>query len=233
MVPGWPRARWWTSALHFWDDFSADGELGPDAADPGPVGCRLRAADDLAPGATATYTFLITWHFPNRTPDRCGWDAPEGQGGSMHRQPLLHAVRGRVGGGALHGVEPARDWNRRTRLFAEAFRESTLPAAVKDGASANLSTLVTQTCFRTADGEFHGFEGCGDHERLLRRQLHARLELRDRDRSTCSRALRARCAAPPSAIRWTRTAACASASCCPTASIASRRPPPTARWARS
>ncbi len=49
----------------------------------------------------------------------------------------------------------------RTRLFAEAFRESTLPAAVKDGASANLSTLVSQTAFRTADGEFHGFEGCG------------------------------------------------------------------------
>ena len=55
-----------------------------------------------------------------------------------------------------HGLES------RTRLFAEAFRESTLPAAVKDGATANLSTLVTQTAFRTADGEFHGFEGCGD-----------------------------------------------------------------------
>ena len=47
-------------------------------------------------------------------------------------------------------------------MFAEAFRESTLPAAVKDAASANLSTLVTQTAFRTADGEFHGFEGCGN-----------------------------------------------------------------------
>jgi hypothetical protein len=41
-------------------------------------------------------------------------------------------------------------------------RESTLPAAVKDGAMANLSTLVTPTSFRTADGHFHGFEGCNN-----------------------------------------------------------------------
>ena len=33
---------------------------------------------------------------------------------------------------------------------------------MRDAVSANLSTLVTQTCFRTADGEFHGFEGCND-----------------------------------------------------------------------
>ncbi len=37
------------------------------------------------------------------------------------------------------------------------------PAAVKEAASANLSTLATTTCFRTADGEFHGFEGSDDH----------------------------------------------------------------------
>ena len=41
-------------------------------------------------------------------------------------------------------------------------RRSTLPAALRDAAMSNLSTLVTQTCFRTADGEFHGFEGCDD-----------------------------------------------------------------------
>ena len=51
----------------------------------------------------------------------------------------------------------------RTRTFADAFAASTLPAAVKEAASANLSTLATTTCFRTADGEFHGFEGSDDH----------------------------------------------------------------------
>jgi len=35
---GWPRDRWWNSPMLFWDDFSADGELGPEAAKIGPVG---------------------------------------------------------------------------------------------------------------------------------------------------------------------------------------------------
>ena len=159
-VRGWPRARWWTSALHFWDDFSADGALGPEAADPGPVAavCLQR---DLAAGETAQFTFLITWHYPNRTPDRCGWVAPEGQGASV------------IGNHYCTRFDDAWDAARylasnldrlesRTRTFADALRQSTLPAAVKEGASANLSTLATQTAFRTADGEFHGFEGCGD-----------------------------------------------------------------------
>src|SRR5260370_37674548 len=38
-------------------------------------------------------------------------------------------------------------------------RETTLPGEIRDGAMANLSTLVTPTSFRTADGHFHGFEG--------------------------------------------------------------------------
>ena len=33
---------------------------------------------------------------------------------------------------------------------------------MKEAASANLSTLVSNTSFRIADGSFQGFEGCGD-----------------------------------------------------------------------
>jgi non-lysosomal glucosylceramidase len=68
-----------------------------------------------------------------------------------------------------------------TRMFANALRDSTLPAAVKEAASANLSTLATTTCFRTADGEFHAFEGSDDQAGLLLWQLHACVELRDGD----------------------------------------------------
>jgi len=56
------------------------------------------------------------------------------------------------------------DLEAQTRMFAAALRESTLPAAVKEAAGANLSTLATTTCFRTADGEFHGFEGSDDQQ---------------------------------------------------------------------
>jgi len=51
---------------------------------------------------------------------------------------------------------------KRMHTFLTAMRETTLPAPVKEAAMANLSTLVTPTCFRTADGKFRGFEGIND-----------------------------------------------------------------------
>ncbi|MGH9378825.1 MAG: GH116 family glycosyl-hydrolase, partial [Terriglobia bacterium] len=32
VLRGWPAGRWWESPLLFWDDFSSDGALGPEAA---------------------------------------------------------------------------------------------------------------------------------------------------------------------------------------------------------
>jgi non-lysosomal glucosylceramidase len=40
-----------------------------------------------------------------------------------------------------------QDLEARTRMFVNALRDSTLPGAVKEAASANLSTLATTTCF--------------------------------------------------------------------------------------
>ena len=160
LLRGWPRARWWTSALHFWDDFSADGALGPESDDPGPV-AAVSVNRTLAAGASAEFTFLITWRFPNRTPDRCGWDSSGGEGGTLIGNHYCTRFED-AWAAARYVAANLERLEARTRRFADAFRESTLPAAVKEAASANISTLATQTCFRTADGEFHGFEGCGD-----------------------------------------------------------------------
>jgi hypothetical protein len=50
----------------------------------------------------------------------------------------------------------------RTRLFLETFCASDLSPVVKEAALFNLSTLGTQTFFRTADGNPFGWEGCLD-----------------------------------------------------------------------
>ncbi len=158
---GWPKGRWWNSPLLFWDDFSADGKLGPEPAAASPVGA-LCLTRDIPPGHSADFEFLLAWHFPNRTPARCGWSAPKG-----HENTVIGNWYSTRFAGAWEAAEyaaahlPALE--AKTRLFADSLRESTLPAAVREAASANLSTLASTTCFRTADGAFHGFEGVDDH----------------------------------------------------------------------
>jgi non-lysosomal glucosylceramidase len=158
---GWERSRWWNSPMFFWDDFSADGELGPESKDPGPVGA-LSLGRTIAPGAHAEYTFLLAWHFPNRTPRRCGWSAAPGDEDALIGNHYTTRFAD-AWAAAEYAAENLEALEKKTRRFAAAMRESTIPAAIKDAATANLSTLVTPVCFRTADGEFHGFEGANDH----------------------------------------------------------------------
>lgn len=157
---GWPKGRWWNSPMLFWDDFTADGELGPEPEARNAVGsvCLSRT---LAPGASADFTFILAWRYPNRTPARCGWSAPKGDEntviGNHYCQRFPTAWKA-----VEYAAANLPRLEKYTRLFAASMRASTLPAAVKEAASANLSTLVSTTCFRTADGEFHGFEGVHD-----------------------------------------------------------------------
>ncbi|MCL2708170.1 MAG: glycoside hydrolase family 116 protein, partial [Defluviitaleaceae bacterium] len=48
----------------------------------------------------------------------------------------------------------------RTNLFRQTLYESTLPPAVIDAVSANLSVIKSPTCLRLSDGSLYGFEGC-------------------------------------------------------------------------
>ncbi len=160
-LKGWKRAQWWDGALAFWDDFSADGALTSEAPAAMPVG-SMAVKQSVPAGGEARVTFLIAWHFPNRTAERCGWWAVKGEEKTL------------VGNHYTAKFKNAWDVSRqvapqlpvleeRTDKFVMAFERSTLDPAVLDAASSTLSTLRTNTCFRTADGEFHGFEGCNDH----------------------------------------------------------------------
>jgi non-lysosomal glucosylceramidase len=157
---GWPAGPWWNSPLLFWDQFSESGSLSaqPEAHDAVGVLCLHKS---IPPGQTASFQFLLGWRFPNRTPDWCGWSAPPGEGKTIIGN--YYCVRFKNAWEAVsYAAANLESLESRTRMFAGALRESTLPAAVKEAASANLSTLATTTCFRTADGEFHGFEGSDD-----------------------------------------------------------------------
>lgn len=158
---GWQKAKWWVGPMLYWEDFKTNGAVGPESAQHTDVGalCLQREIDA---GASAEFTFILAWHFPNRTPAWCGWSS-----GSGREHDVIgnwYATKfGDAWAAAEHLASNLKTLEEDTRKFAAALKESTLPAAVKDAAAANLTTLVSQTCFRTADGEFHGFEGANDH----------------------------------------------------------------------
>ncbi len=157
---GWPQGRWWNSPLLFWDVFSRDGRLGaePDPHNVVGVVCQQRS---IPAGGSASFTFLLSWNFPNRTSDWCGWTAPHGEGDTVIGNYYCTRFKD-AWEAAQYTAANLERLESRTRAFADAFAASTLPSVVKEAASANLSTLASTTCFRTADGEFHGFEGVND-----------------------------------------------------------------------
>jgi len=158
---GWKAAQWWDGALTFWDDFTDDGALDSQAPAVMPVS-SLAVTETVPAAGQIQVTFLIAWHFPNRTPERCGWRAVEGKEkeivGNYYTKRFQDAWEV-----SLYAARELPALEARSRRFFEAVQSSTIPPAALDAALSNLSTLVTNTVFRTADGEFHGFEGCNDH----------------------------------------------------------------------
>jgi non-lysosomal glucosylceramidase len=162
VLPRWHGGSiWHVGAQHFWfDTFARDGRLGAVSEPSAPVGSVLLRTV-IPAGEIRSFRFLLAWHFPNRTPERCGWDAPAGQKNALlgNYYCTQHADAWAVAEFVSANL-PALERN--TRNFVDALQRTTLPTAVKEAASANLSTLVSNTSFRIADGSFQGFEGCAD-----------------------------------------------------------------------
>ena len=160
---GWGRAQWWDGVLAFWDDFSDDGALNPASPFALPVG-SVAVTQAIPARGQAAFSFMLAWHFPNRSPERCGWEAPE----SVPRSTVVgnaYTVRfADAWDAAQQAASQLPQLEARTRSFSQAIESSTLPPALLDAVSSTLSTLRLSTCFRTPDGEFHGFEGCDDHK---------------------------------------------------------------------
>lgn len=160
----WLREGWFDANHDFWDRFSATGRFPerdypdpspPDRPDAGAVGAIV----EIAPGASETIPFYVTWHFPNF---EHYWGATDAQG----KRPVWRNYYAQVFddaldvGRKLHAEEAAL--YARTRQFHDALFSSTLPAHVLDAVSSQMSILKTTTCLRLTDGTFYGFEGCNN-----------------------------------------------------------------------
>lgn len=169
----WGNEGWGLPLLHFWDNLSEDGKLEDEKFPPQdqPMG-SLSASVTIPPYSEREVVFLLTWHFPNRrtwTPKQnkgkgcndssCGYGEPSDRIGNYYTIQYRNAwdVARKVAA-QLPKLEAE------TIKFVSAFCNSELPDKVKEAALYNLSTLRTQTCFRTEDGRFYGWEGCANNK---------------------------------------------------------------------
>ncbi len=146
-----------------WDDLESlaadladDGALtGPAKTGPTPGGQTadgaLAVAFHLAPGASRTVRFVLTWHFPNARHGREAW------GGAGNRYANWWSDARDVAREVIDRFDELSD---RTRRFHDTLYATNLPVWLLDRLSSQLVVLRSQTTFWTRAGYFGGWEGC-------------------------------------------------------------------------
>lgn len=163
------RGAWCDRREVYWHDLNALGPFrdrryaGPGAkGDAGLLAARFR----LAPGASRTVRFVVSWFVPNRTND---WTAPAALAKAMKRDGVarnlwrnfyaeaLCAGAADAAARLLRGIAETRA---QVFAFRDAIhRRTTLPPASLEGAAETLSVLVSPTVLRLPDGALWGWEG--------------------------------------------------------------------------
>jgi uncharacterized protein (DUF608 family) len=118
----------------------------------------------LDAGQTKSVRFVLTWYYPNcanywsqnSEGNCCGCETSQ-------KGQWKNYYTGLFEDSFACAQYCLKNWDRlyeQTLCFKNALFSSTLPSAVIDAISANISILKTPTCLRLEYGSFYGFEGC-------------------------------------------------------------------------
>lgn len=171
----WYRGTWFDSLSIFWREFLDKARFSERTYDSLSAihhdTSTLCAHVTLGSGERKKIRFLLSWYFPlnynfwqgwydKKTPEVLRYEDYKGQKTWRNYYATQFS-------GAQQVVEYAfRHWDfvyQQSQLFTSLLSGSTLPEAVSEAISANLSTLKTPTCLRLEDGSFYGFEGTLDN----------------------------------------------------------------------
>lgn len=162
----WYRGEWFDAIEVYWRDFTSARRFTDRTYPAGRTGARnhgcLCAHLRLAPGERRVVRFVIAWNFPN-----CEnyWLRARAEkfarlAGLPNAWKNWYATQWRDSHASAAAA--LRDWTRLrdgTWRFRDALFGSSLPTAVLDAISANLSILKSPTVMRLQDGTFYGWEG--------------------------------------------------------------------------
>lgn len=171
----WYRGNWFDDLEIYWRDLNTPGKFinrnyenknGGNKIGSGNPGdmCTLAAHFSLPAGETKKVRFVLTWYYPNCTNY---WTVGNEQNCCLSQTPQKGQWKNYYATLFRDSLAVAeyslKNWDRlyeQTLRFKEALFSSTLPPAVIDAVSANLSILKSPTVLRLEDGSFYGFEGC-------------------------------------------------------------------------
>ena len=174
------RGGWFDSLEVYWKDTLRPGPfqnrsykpgkplLGPGmlVPDNGLLSCPL----ELEPGEHGTVRFVIAWYHPLNRKDWPPEDAGPMPDGNIEEKELqanswknyyatLWSSAADVANYSLNHWQQLYD---DTRNFRDALFSSTMPEAVIDAVSANISILKSPTVWRLENGSLYGWEGVGE-----------------------------------------------------------------------
>jgi non-lysosomal glucosylceramidase len=152
--------HWAGALLDFWDDFSTDGALTEKSSAPTPSEddpmASLCVQKEIPANGARTFTFFLTWHFPNR-PAWATYKLPTG------KEPLVgnhYTTRFPEAWTVAADILPRmEELEAETLRFVAAVVQSDAPLAIREAALFNLPTLRSQTVFRLPGGELMAWEG--------------------------------------------------------------------------
>lgn len=171
----WLNGDWWDGAHDFWDDFTEDGRLEPEAVDHA-VSSNLKSDNatlmvgavcvkkEIAPGEEADFQFVISWYFPNR---ESKWNGHVFSAGTETNNAIVHNYYVNLFRDAWHAAsyleENLSELEELSGKFEDALYNSDLSVDMLDAVAANITVMRSTTCFRLENGKFFGWEGTFNH----------------------------------------------------------------------
>ena len=149
----------------YWKRFVATGQA-EDVADPlfteRIPAVAVAVSLTLEANETRRVPFFVGWRFPHRE----AWPDGKSKPGPFAAERDVGNHYAKVHPSAPVAVRALMDRQEeleaKTVDFVRGILASSAPDVVKEAALFNLSTFRTETCFRTADGHFYGWEGIQD-----------------------------------------------------------------------
>ncbi len=159
----WEGGAWWDSFQKWFDQYAPTGGVsGPQESEPSPDGVSNYAT--LAPhfrlekGESRSIEFVLAWHFPVR---ENYWNSqPEVKGQKLRN---YYGTKFRDAWDvASYTIENLEQLEKETRSFQQTLFSTTIPSAVIDAVSSQVSILRTNTCMLLEGKQFFAFEGTND-----------------------------------------------------------------------